>query len=319
MTKTLERHPYSAFALLFAVLLVGAVALLSLPGAAHSQVSSSPLNGYAWSDNIGWISLNCATGGSGGSNICGTSNYGLSIDSSGALSGYAWSDNIGWISANSSDLAGCPSAPCTASISGSTLSGWLKVLAADNNGWDGWISLSGANYGVTMTGGAFSGYAWGSDVVGWTDFEYASTTYGTCTPSYSCADPSTIVYTGADCTPTTYATCVTPAFCSAGSAVCIYPAPTPIPSGNLSGNLTLSPQLTPKGTSVQVSWNIGNVVSCTVVGTNGDSWSGTSGLKTSSPISQQIIYTLTCVESDPNAPAFTETAVANIVPTYQER
>ena len=30
---------------------------------------------YAWSENIGWISFNCKTGGSGQSNICSTSNY----------------------------------------------------------------------------------------------------------------------------------------------------------------------------------------------------------------------------------------------------
>lgn len=31
--------------------------------------------GYAWSENIGWISFNCKTGGENQSNICSTSNY----------------------------------------------------------------------------------------------------------------------------------------------------------------------------------------------------------------------------------------------------
>ena len=49
-----------------------------------------------------------------------------------------------------------------------------------NSGWDGWIELSGANHatgdttgngGVTLNTSTnqFSGYAWGSDVVGWVD------------------------------------------------------------------------------------------------------------------------------------------------------
>jgi len=41
--------------------------------------------GWAWSENIGWISFNGV-------------NYGVNIDpASGDFSGYAWSENIGWI------------------------------------------------------------------------------------------------------------------------------------------------------------------------------------------------------------------------------
>src|SRR3989338_5679677 len=149
------------------VLLAGLIALLLILNAAVSPenrefafADTTSLSGYAWSDNIGWVSLS----GSG---------YGISADSNGKLSGYAWSDNIGWITANESELSGCPQNPCRAKINGNAFSGWLRALA-NGGGWDGWISLSGnsPSYGVTQnqSTAALSGYAWGSTVVGWLDF-----------------------------------------------------------------------------------------------------------------------------------------------------
>jgi hypothetical protein len=119
------------------------------------------LSGWAWSSTIGWISMS----GNG---------YGIKINTDQTLSGYAWSDNIGWIQFG--DLSDFPSGSGTdsenANLSGGDLKGWAKALSADGNGWDGWISLSGTGYGVTVnnTTGNFSGWAWGSDVVGWVDF-----------------------------------------------------------------------------------------------------------------------------------------------------
>jgi hypothetical protein len=327
MTRAIEKHPYSA--ILFAVLAVAilSIGILSEPRTVHSSTSGAAITGYLWSDTIGWVDMNCAN-----SSVCGSNPFGMSIDSSGNITGYAWSDNVGWISANPSDLSGCPSAPCTATISGSSVSGWLKAISADNNGWDGWISLSGSGYGVTSSSGAFAGYAWGSDVVGWLDWSKAKTAYGTCTAStvYSCS-AQTIVSTATDanCNVTTQnvTTCTAPSFCTANSAVCLYPSPSAV--GN--GNLTLTPSLVPSGKTTQVSWNIANVQSCKVSGTNADGtaqstdtnsagvWTGLSGAKTSSAIGQQVTYTLSCVVDDPNAPAFVETATANVVPTYQER
>lgn len=80
------------------------------------------------------------------------------------------------------------------------VTGWMRVLSACKNtywdgtnldgpkctasgagdaagGWDGWIKLSsdpsdsGSSYGVTISSNNFSGYAWGSDVVGWVSFD----------------------------------------------------------------------------------------------------------------------------------------------------
>lgn len=50
------------------------------------------VSGYAWSENIGWISFNSTSSGGG-------IDYGVDVDiSTGDFSGYAWSENIGWIS-----------------------------------------------------------------------------------------------------------------------------------------------------------------------------------------------------------------------------
>jgi|GEM_PF-4149437 len=191
------------------------------------------------------------------------------------------------------------------------------IIPSGSVGWFGFISLSGTSpsYGVTETGGAFSGYSWSDDVMGWTDWHYASTTYGTCTPSYSCSG-SQITYTNSSCVTSNYgAMCASPAFCSSGSSSCLYPSP----SVNPGGALTVSPKLVPVGKTTQVSWNISNVVSCTTTGTNGDSWSGLSGTKTSKAINAQTTYTLSCIPDDPSAPVFTQSVTLNLVPTYRER
>ena len=318
MAQTIQEHFYSAGALLVASLLIIGATFFIAPRPALSQSPPRSIAGYAWSDNIGWIDLNCSNSG-----VCGTNPFGLSINASGVISGYAWSDSIGWISANSSDLTGCPSGPCTVTLTGGVLSGWLKALSADNNGWDGWISLSGSGYGPTVTNGLFSGYAWGSDVVGWVSFANA---YTPCVPAttYTCSG-STIVQnvTATNCqvTSTNLATCVSPQFCTAGSAICLWPSPEVMPNGNQTGNLTARPSLIPKGGSIKVYWDIADVESCTATGSNGDSWnaltSGSAG-ETSRAIDQQTTYTLSCLQDD-GVTYFTQTATVNVVPTYQER
>ncbi|MEK7567069.1 MAG: hypothetical protein AAB527_02975, partial [Patescibacteria group bacterium] len=122
------------------------------------------LSGWAWSENIGWISFNNTTGGGG-------ANYGVTVASNGRLSGYAWSEYVGWITFNQNDLNGCPSGQCRADFDEDTgqVTGWARALA-NGGGWDGWISLSGSNYGVSVSQCAWGGWAWGSDVVGWISF-----------------------------------------------------------------------------------------------------------------------------------------------------
>ena len=92
------------------------------------------LHGWAWSSNIGWVSLNSSDSGAGGST------YKVQMQDSGSLSGFAWSSNIGWISFNAGDLSGC-SSNTGASINLSTglISGWIRALSGlgRTDGWDG--------------------------------------------------------------------------------------------------------------------------------------------------------------------------------------
>lgn len=297
----------------FAMLLSGPRIVLS------QQNGGTVITGWAWSDTIGWIDLNCAN-----TNSCGVHNFGLSVAQNGDISGYAWSDNIGWISANTSDLAGCPSGACRAKVSGNNLQGWMRALSQNGNGWDGWISLSGSGYGPTTSGGNFSGYAWGSDVIGWMDWSQAHTTFGQCAVSYSCSG-QTIQQTDTSCEVNNVTTCTAPAFCSAGSSACLYPDIT-YPTA---GNLSVRPAVVPSGFTTAVHWDVQNVTTCTVTGTNGDTWtvlgaadnnwksaSGANG-KRSRPITAQVTYTLMCtgvngLQSEP------QTATVNILPIFQE-
>ncbi len=128
--------------------------------------SNDNVSGYAWSDNVGWVSFNCINNGN-----CIQVNYGINVDQSGLFSGYAWSDNMGWISFNQQDLTNCPIVPCEARITGGLLNnaypkqinGWAKVLSTNS-----WISLRGNNYGVQLeSNGNFSGWSWEPEIIGW--------------------------------------------------------------------------------------------------------------------------------------------------------
>lgn len=323
MKKNIAKHVQ--YLLIAGGIAVAAIVWLSslvvVPDSASSQ-SSSTITGWGWSDTIGWISFDCASAGT-----CGSSSYGITVNSGGQLSGYAWSDNIGWISANASDVSGCPSPPCRAQISGTVLSGWLKALAggsSQSGGWDGYISLSGSGYGPTIgASGTFSGYAWGSDVVGWVDMQYARTSYTPCTAAYSCSDSTHIIYTDAYCAVTPVATCTSPGFCSSGSSTCIYPEPEVEPVGpndEYSGHLVVRPPIIRRGSSAKLYWNVENVESCTVTGTNGDSWSTTTSGddgQNSSGIEQQTIFTLSC-DAYGSYTFESESVTVNVQPIFDE-
>ena len=310
---------FLGFALVFEVLL-----LFHTPAPkAWSQMSSGPVQqpgssliGYLWSDNIGWIDLNCLNTSS-----CATNPFGIAIDNTGNLSGYAWSDNIGWISANSSDLIGCPSSPCIATFSGTALSGWFRAVAGTTTppaldisqagGWDGFISLSNVTYASSTN--YFAGYGWGSLVTGWVDFSKARQA---CTPAYSCNGDQRM-YTDVMCQTTATGTpCSFPRFCSSGSNICLYPPVT--------GTITATPKIVVKGKTVSVSWSATGVSTsspCTVTNTNDASvWTGASGTHVSQGISSQTTFTLSCTPYDPSAPhPYTVSTSVSLVPSFVEQ
>ena len=181
-------------------------------GQAIDMTVEQELFGWAWSDTIGWISMNCAN-----LDECGTSNYVVRRipnplnPSDGQLVGYAWSEHIGWI-----QFGGLSPTPPGAgqanlmSIEGNTVAragGWARALAGQNfdDGWDGWIllrrdtdplfgirfSLQGSNAGEAIG----DSYAWGSEVVGWVDF--SGVTLGV--PVDSPVNVPSATITGDDC------------------------------------------------------------------------------------------------------------------------
>lgn len=167
------------------------------PAGAEGSVA---LSGFAWSENIGWISF--SAGNDHDDKVSGTqpspSSYGVRVDSTGALSGYAWSDNIGWIKFGG--LSSFPNATLGGNAileDGLRLKGWARAcagtksgncssMASRTDGWDGWISLAGpggsGRYGVELSNRKFGGFAWGSDVVGWINWDgvFTEDTVGEC-------------------------------------------------------------------------------------------------------------------------------------------
>ena len=86
------------------------------------STSGKYLTGYAWSDNIGWISFATST----------YNQDGVSIDSSGNISGYAWSDNIGWIKFGGLSVnfpSGSGTQSQDANINGNNFKGWARAYS----------------------------------------------------------------------------------------------------------------------------------------------------------------------------------------------
>lgn len=346
-------------------------------GSVEASVSHN-LSGYAWSDTIGWISFNCTD-----TNSCGTSDYGVGVsESNGTLFGYAWSSNIGWITFNQNELSGCPSGSCIASLSNGTLTGWAHVLSsqdAESGGWDGWISLDGDNYGVTFDENTneFSGFAWGSAIVGWVDF---NSLYGgvintdlevsltVSDNNISEGDPVTITWTS------TLATECSSSNFSTGNALSGNVVATPNSTTNYSilcsnsfdsaedsktvnvwntecadgidndndGDIDLddlgcgsyaddnesssefvemfissSKKFIRFGDFTVITWSAEGVNSCTVDGTNGDSWTGTDDSKNSSSITEQVTYTLSCLDVEDHV-TVSQSITVSLVPVFQE-
>lgn len=76
-------------------------------GVVCTAAANGQLSGCAWNDDVGWTSFWCGDYDCEGGNICGTSNYRVTIDSNGDFNGYAWNDAAGWISFNCADLGLC--------------------------------------------------------------------------------------------------------------------------------------------------------------------------------------------------------------------
>ena len=302
-----------------------ALVLFALFFAASTRVfSASYLTGWAWSDNIGWVSLNCSTGGPSGESICAMSNYFLALNADNTITGYAWSENIGWIQFGG--LSGFPAGAGTqavnAQLSGSSVVGWARALS-NGGGWDGWISLGsspGHGDGLTYANGSLSGYAWGDEVVGWLQFNGASTPCGT---PVVCTDPTHYnAYTDVTCLDHPAAACTPGLLCVNDFGCTSVP-----PSGCVSVNES-NPNCTPpvdknyivrKGNSTTIYWNVTNVqTGCTLKDQSGATLaSGAeftySGSYNTGAITSKQVYTFSCDNG-----AFADTAMVNVIPEYKE-
>lgn len=141
------------------------LAVVFIAGPKQARADVLPVTGWAWSSNIGWIQMNTNVS----SPVTITTTAGSSI---GTFNGYAWSSNIGWIIFAGDGTQQHPNP--TVNLSTGAVSGWIRAVSAvgRNDGWDGWIELSGVNHTVTYNpaNATINGYAWGSDVVGWIQF-----------------------------------------------------------------------------------------------------------------------------------------------------
>ena len=188
------------------------------------------VSGWAWSENVGWISFNSTNcdsnndGKSDGTTDCPPAgkpiaNYGVHICTSetdslctavvtpktGKFIGYAWSENIGWITFNTGELTGCPSGICEARLDLTEagtycgakykVCGWAKVLSQDGISWPVWIKLreDTKNYGVWWDppdNQELKGWAWGDVGVGWMSFNCENCEGTTCDTYPTCGNPA---------------------------------------------------------------------------------------------------------------------------------
>ncbi|MDD5145469.1 MAG: PKD domain-containing protein [Candidatus Pacebacteria bacterium] len=136
------------------------------------------VSGFAWSENIGWISFGNISGG--------TVSYGVDINEAGEFSGQAWSENIGWISFDKAETGTPPVEPYNGSetyvakvdLETRKVTGWARALSYGSD-WDGWIKLSGPDYGIwiddSVEPAEFMNYTWSATdtypaVIGWISF-----------------------------------------------------------------------------------------------------------------------------------------------------
>ena len=157
-----------------------------------SEITSYPINGWAWNDNLGFVSFSCKkttstnpplTRWKNNRALCAPDNhpnateYGTYIVNNGGqnesapLIGFAWGDNIGWISMS------CKNGTNMGIDCGNTDYGVRAVLADMPENITNINGCSGSGRGGTFKRGDLYGYAW-TDTVGWMNMCGAKTTFG---------------------------------------------------------------------------------------------------------------------------------------------
>ena len=160
------------------------------------------VHGFAWTDTLGRISLNCNNdfnnkdGIEASESQCGSKIYGVNVNSNpsgdSTISGMAWSDSMGWVCFGAvcegnppgGDLGDGTVAKASVSVSETglgTVTGWARVRNLSDSDGGGWISLRGKNqdnisFGVWIdfNTGKWSRSGWNRYTdgtgLGWVDF-----------------------------------------------------------------------------------------------------------------------------------------------------
>lgn len=210
-------------AILFLVVLtvvasaLGSLVTFSTKNEAVAQaMPDRDVTGWAWSSNIGWISFNGANYGvtlEADGDLVGYA-WANPRDPIGP-DGDPKFNNIGWIKFNpEGPYPGTPNESAHLDETTGAVTGWARACAAaptpgscnggvgtnaNANDWDGWIKLSGNKIDgnpwtesvravkVNDAVRSLTGYAWGSEVVGWIDF---SPGYSGAVPPGEVCDPT---------------------------------------------------------------------------------------------------------------------------------
>jgi len=189
---------YNKFKKIFFLIFV--VLFFSFLGA-NNAMATGNVYGWAWTENIGWISFNdvgLKSDGTESADPTGLAipaginssdphfgiHYGVNIEENGELTGYAWSENIGWIKFNdnydSTYDDGYPAPPYNSvqtglDGTGYPLSGWARAcsvfasgcsgaLNLNRGGWDGWIKMQdGAYIDSKFDPAQFRNWVWGGN------------------------------------------------------------------------------------------------------------------------------------------------------------
>ncbi len=298
------------------------IKLSSLPTALPEAYAATTHNmsGFAYSENIGWISFNCTDLDPGG---CTNTNYGVHVNPlTGYLSGYAWSENIGWISFNPESLVGCPYPRCSAYLlksrmiwtaggsniyNGLNIRGWARACSvfdtgcsgslkpdSERGGWDGWISFS------CFQDNAIDFYCQAGNItavkkdrdIPTQAYLYGWATGGSTSPSTNPSDPGGIGWISFNCRPFYYFG----DHCATSQYEVIIKWDLPII------NFTATNPVVVPGGSTQLNWTVTNASNCAGKAGTSTAWSITnsgtknasSGVETVGPLAVDTTFTLEC-------------------------
>lgn len=111
-----------------------------MPASDLRAAKNHKVSGWAWSENIGWLSLNCYNDGL--LNKCLSTDYGVDFDkNTRAVSGFAWSEYGGWVCFGKTCIeAGFTTAPdgsesAAGIVDNGLVSGFVNWTALAENGW----------------------------------------------------------------------------------------------------------------------------------------------------------------------------------------